>query len=76
MSACLPVHAMVPCSLSQLQFCCFWQAHTEASALHSPRTASAFNFETYMKDRATMVNKAMDEALPQRYPDVLLESMR
>uniref|UniRef100_A0A7S0WMP8 Geranylgeranyl diphosphate synthase n=1 Tax=Chlamydomonas leiostraca TaxID=1034604 RepID=A0A7S0WMP8_9CHLO len=38
--------------------------------------SSTFNFETYMKDRAVMVNKALDDSLPQRYPEVLLESMR
>ena len=29
-----------------------------------------------MKERATMVNQALDESLPQRYPQMLLESMR
>lgn len=29
-----------------------------------------------MKERAVLVNQALDTALPQRYPEVLLESMR
>lgn len=38
--------------------------------------AGSFDFNTYMGERAKLVNKALDESLPQRYPDVLLESMR
>jgi hypothetical protein len=38
--------------------------------------APTFDFESYMKERAVMVNKALDEALPLRYPEVLVESMR
>ena len=38
--------------------------------------AGAFDFNSYMGERAKLVNKALDESLPQRYPDVLLESMR
>ncbi|GFH11540.1 geranylgeranyl pyrophosphate synthase GGPPS1, partial [Haematococcus lacustris] len=30
----------------------------------------------YMRDRAEMVNKALDAALPSRYPEVLVDSMR
>ncbi len=29
-----------------------------------------------MTERAKLVNKAMDEAVPQKYPDTLYESMR
>lgn len=39
-------------------------------------TAATFDFESYMKERAQLVNKALDDSLPQRYPEVLLESMR
>mmetsp|Transcript_21407 Transcript_21407/g.36502 ORF Transcript_21407/g.36502 Transcript_21407/m.36502 type:complete len:349 (-) Transcript_21407:848-1894(-) len=46
---------------------------TAESVVH---TAPPFNFEVYMKERAVMVNKALDECLPKRYPEVLLESMR
>ena len=43
-----------------------------------PRVAAAgaFDFGKYMLERAQWVNKALDEAVPQKYPDVLCEAMR
>jgi geranylgeranyl diphosphate synthase type II len=41
-----------------------------------PHLDSAFSFESYMRDRAVMVNKALDEAVPLVYPEQLTESMR
>lgn len=38
--------------------------------------AGSFDFNTYMVDRAKLVNKAMDEAVPLKYPETLNESMR
>ncbi|PNH08036.1 Geranylgeranyl pyrophosphate synthase, chloroplastic [Tetrabaena socialis] len=40
------------------------------------KPAGAFDFGQYMGERAQLVNKAMDEAVPQKYPDTLYESMR
>ncbi|GLC37689.1 Geranylgeranyl pyrophosphate synthase [Pleodorina starrii] len=40
------------------------------------KQAGSFDFNQYMVDRATLVNKALDEAVPQKYPDTLYESMR
>ncbi|KAJ9510705.1 hypothetical protein QJQ45_027665 [Haematococcus lacustris] len=45
----------------------------QVAEVHS---APAFDFEMYMRDRAEMVNKALDAALPSRYPEVLVDSMR
>ena len=39
-------------------------------------SAASFDFNKYMMDRAVLVNKALDEAVPQKYPDTLYESMR
>ncbi|KAG2491721.1 hypothetical protein HYH03_009884 [Edaphochlamys debaryana] len=36
----------------------------------------SFDFNSYMTERAKLVNKALDEAVPQKYPDTLYESMR
>lgn len=35
-----------------------------------------FNFESYMKERASIVNAALDESMPVKYPEILLDSMR
>ncbi|GFR52285.1 hypothetical protein Agub_g14819, partial [Astrephomene gubernaculifera] len=40
------------------------------------KAAASFDFNQYMVDRAKLVNKALDEAVPQKYPDTLYESMR
>ena len=37
---------------------------------------SAFDFGSYMTDRAKMVNQALDAAVPLKYPEELTESMR
>lgn len=47
-----------------------------ATAQEVVRADSAFSFESYMRDRAVMVNKALDEAVPLVYPEQLTESMR
>lgn len=41
-----------------------------------PAAAESFDFETYMKSRAKMVNAALDKAVPLEYPEDLTESMR
>lgn len=35
-----------------------------------------FNFAAYMKERATLVNEALDKAVPMQYPEIINESMR
>lgn len=47
-----------------------------ASEVEFHKAPVKFDFEAYMKERAVLVNKALDESLPHRYPEVLLESMR
>ena len=39
-------------------------------------SAAAFDFASYMSDRGALVNKALDAAIPVKYPEVLTESMR
>ena len=43
-----------------------------------PATASeeGFNFGAYMKERAMLVNEALDRSVPLQYPEVIHESMR
>lgn len=36
----------------------------------------AFNFASYMKERAQMVNEALDKSVPLQYPEIINESMR
>jgi hypothetical protein len=57
---------------------CECSKHPAIHAYIAPimHAAPAFDFESYMKERAVLVNKALDEALPLRYPEVLVESMR
>nr|ADL16411.1 geranylgeranyl diphosphate synthase [Dunaliella viridis] len=40
------------------------------------QSTASFDFKGYMKQRAVMVNEALDKALPRRHPEVLLDSMR
>ncbi|KAG2452793.1 hypothetical protein HYH02_003022 [Chlamydomonas schloesseri] len=40
------------------------------------KQAGSFDFNTYMVDRAKLVNKALDDAVPLKYPETLNESMR
>lgn len=42
----------------------------------SSPTPEAFDFASYMKGRAHLVNQALDECMPARYPEVLTEAMR
>jgi len=37
---------------------------------------AAFDFGSYMTERAKMVNQALDAAVPLKYPEDLTESMR
>ena len=39
-------------------------------------TDVAFNFGTYMKERAQLVNEALDKSVPLQYPEIINESMR
>lgn len=39
-------------------------------------TEAKFDFETYMKGRAVVVNEALDAAVPVAYPETLTEAMR
>ena len=39
-------------------------------------TDEAFNFGTYMKERARLVNEALDKSVPLQYPETINESMR
>ena len=36
----------------------------------------AFNFASYMKERAQLVNEALDKSVPLQYPEIINESMR
>ena len=36
----------------------------------------AFNFASYMKERAQLVNEALDKSVPLQYPETINESMR
>lgn len=36
----------------------------------------AFNFASYMKERAHLVNEALDKSVPLQYPEIINESMR
>ena len=66
--------------LSLLMIVC--QAGQQARARSRPAVlffvcaAQSFDFKGYMKQRAVMVNEALDKALPRRHPEVLLDSMR
>lgn len=40
------------------------------------KSSSAFDFASYMTERGNLVNKALDAAIPVKYPEVLTESMR
>ena len=42
----------------------------------APGVGGAFNFKAYMAERAEQVNKALDEAMPLQYPQVITEAMR
>jgi len=37
---------------------------------------TTFDFQSYMVDTAKLVNKALDMAIPAKYPEKLTESMR
>ena len=39
-------------------------------------TDEAFNFGIYMKERAQLVNEALDKSVPLQYPETINESMR
>ena len=39
-------------------------------------TDEAFNFGAYMKERAQLVNEALDKSVPLQYPEIINESMR
>ena len=41
-----------------------------------PFSVPAFDFGSYMADRAKLVNDALDQAVPLKYPEDLTESMR
>ncbi|GAX80153.1 hypothetical protein CEUSTIGMA_g7591.t1 [Chlamydomonas eustigma] len=41
-----------------------------------PIEAAQFDFESYMVERAKLVNKALDQAVPLVYPETLTEAMR
>jgi geranylgeranyl diphosphate synthase type II len=41
-----------------------------------PIEAPKFDFESYMVERAKLVNKALDQAVPLVYPETLTEAMR
>nr|APW83740.1 geranylgeranyl diphosphate synthase [Dunaliella salina]APW83741.1 geranylgeranyl diphosphate synthase [Dunaliella salina]QID75818.1 geranylgeranyl diphosphate synthase [Dunaliella salina] len=47
-----------------------------ATADEAKQSTSSFDFQGYMMERAVMVNDALDKALPQRHPEVLLDAMR
>ena len=59
----------------------FLQVAQGAARVATPETAApgvggAFNFKAYMAERAEQVNKALDEAMPLQYPQVITEAMR
>ncbi|CAA6653565.1 unnamed protein product [Spirodela intermedia] len=55
-------------------------AASGVSAAQAPPTAAAaaaaFDFKSYMAEKAAAVNQALDAAVPLSYPELLLESMR
>lgn len=40
------------------------------------KSNGGFDFANYMKERAEIVNHALDGSLPEQHPDVLYKSMR
>jgi geranylgeranyl diphosphate synthase type II len=40
------------------------------------KAGTEFDFASYMTERGALVNKALDAAIPVKYPEVLTESMR
>jgi len=47
-----------------------------AAEVATKKESHSFDFNTYMVDRANLVNKALDDAIPLKYPETLVESMR
>lgn len=39
-------------------------------------STEAFDFNKYMLSRAQLINKALDAAVPEQYPEVVTGSMR
>lgn len=54
------------------------RSSVEVAVADKPATAGeeGFNFGAYMKERAVLVNEALDRSVPLQYPDVIHESMR
>ncbi len=51
----------------------------EVAVAEKPAASSveeAFNFGNYMKERAALVNEALDKSVPLQYPEIINESMR
>ncbi len=48
----------------------------DSAAIGASRTAIAFDITTYLGDRKTLVEAALDQALPLLYPETLYDSMR
>jgi geranylgeranyl diphosphate synthase type II len=50
----------------------------EVAVADKPAVAveETFNFATYMKERAALVNEALDKAVPMQYPEIINEAMR
>jgi hypothetical protein len=81
----------LPCSQFAQQFACMQTAHISALPTEQVRNSvevavaekpaavveeAAFNFAAYMKERATLVNEALDKSVPLQYPEIINESMR
>ena len=52
------------------------QATAELRVREAVDTQASFNFARYMKQRAELVNEALDRAVPLQYPEAITEAMR
>ena len=52
------------------------QVRSTAETLVARPAAEALDFGEYMKQRAVLVNEALERSVPLQYPEVINESMR
>ena len=57
-----------------------WQVRNSVEVAVADRPAAAggdaFDFAAYMKERAMLMNDALDKSVPLQYPEAVTESMR
>lgn len=52
------------------------QQARDGGAAPSGDGAEAFDFKQYMKQRAELIDQALDKSVPMQYPELVNESMR